>query len=100
MARKAKKESTSGEQLQLIDITPENLKAIKPIAQKYSAMVKRRLTVTAEETTLKAQLLELITDAHLTRLPDGTIKFKCDGMLITVKPRDELIQVREDGDSD
>ena len=40
----------------------------------------------------------MVKDAGLKRLDDGTIRFKVDGMLITVTPRDELIRVKEDDD--
>lgn len=99
MARKTKKaESTSGEQLDLIDVTPENLKGIKPVARKYRAAFKRRVQALDEQTKLKAQLLDMIKGANLGQLADGTIKFRCDGMLITVSPRDDVIRVKEDTD--
>jgi len=91
-----KTEDTSGEQLDLIDVTPENLKAIKPVAKKYKAAVERRVTALEEEKGLKVQILSMVKEAKLKRLADGTIRFHCDGMMITVTPRDELVKVKED----
>jgi hypothetical protein len=100
MAKKKNAESTVGEQMDLIDVAPENMKKIKPLAKKYRAAVKRRMAVLDEEKELKDKLLDMVKAAHLSRLEDGTIKFRCDGMLITVTPRDELIRVKgEEEDS-
>lgn len=98
MAKKSA-ETTSGEQLDLIDVTPENLKKIKPVAKKYKAALRRRMEAGEEEKTLKHQILDMVKEANLQRLPDGSIKFTCDGMVIKVTPRDELVQVK-DADED
>lgn len=102
MGRKKKHElgGTSGEQLALIDVTPENLKAIKPIARRYRAAMQTRVDALKEEVEAKQQILALVKDAHLSRLEDGTIKFRCDGMVITVTPRDELVKVKEEDEGD
>lgn len=102
MGRKKKNEagSTSGEQLELIDVTPENLKAIKPIARRYKAAMQRRVAVQQEEVKAKGEILALIKEAQLPRLADGTIKFKCGDLLITVTPRDELVKVKIKGEED
>lgn len=98
MAKKQTMEPAPGEQMDLIDVGPENLKQIKPIAKEYRAAVKARMAAGETEKDLKEQLLAMVKDANLTRLDDGTIRFKVDGMLITVTPRDELIRVKEDDD--
>lgn len=98
MAKKKDVESTSGKQLELIDVSPENMKKIKPIARKYKATQKRRMEAGEEEADLKQQILALVKEANLTRLQDGSIRFKCDGMTITVTPRDELVKVKSEGD--
>ena len=103
MARKKNQEQetvTVGEQLELIDVGPANLKAIKPIARRYRNAMKRRVDALAEEVEAKQQILALIKDAKLSRLQDGTIRFKCDGMLITVTPRDELVKVKEESEDE
>ena len=100
MARR-KSDDGTGEQMDLIDVSPENMKKIKPVARRYKAAQKVRIEALKKETELKAQLLSLIKDSNPTHLEDGSIKFQCDGMLITVTPRDELIKVKdEDGESE
>ena len=90
----------TGEQLELIDVGPANLKAIKPIAKRYKAAMRRRQGALKEEIEAKQQILALIKEAKVSRLPDGKIKFKCDGMLITVTPRDELVKVKDEEDEE
>lgn len=94
-----KKTSTNGEQLPLIDVGPENLKKIVPVARRYRAAVKRRMNEGDEEVKLKVKLLQLVEEANLQRDKTGKVKFKADGMTITVTPRDNLIQVTEKKDS-
>ena len=88
-------ESTSGEQMDLIDVTPKELKRILPIAKEYRRVVKQRVKLTAKEVTLKGQILEEVKKAKLPRLDDGSVRFKCDGITISVTPRDELVKVKE-----
>lgn len=100
MARKKQTmEPAPGEQMDLLDVSPANLKQIIPVAKKYRQAVKRRMVALEEETKLKGQILDLVRDAKLHRLADGSIKFKCDGMLITVTPRDELVKVKDEEDA-
>lgn len=93
-------EPEQGEQLQLIDVGPENLKKIKPVAKKYEAAKRRRMAAGEEESELKQQLLALVKEANLSRLPDGTIRFKVDHMTITVTPRDELVKVKDEDEDE
>ena len=93
---KQENESTAGEQMDLIDVAPANVKKIKPVAKKYEAAKRARMAAGEEEAELKERLLELVHEAKLSRLEDGTIRFKVDGMLITVTPRDELIKVKDE----
>jgi len=95
MAKKNESESTSGEQMDLIDVTPKELKRILPIAKEYRRVVKQRVKLTAKEVTLKGQILEEVKKAKLPRLDDGSVRFKCDGITISVTPRDELVKVKE-----
>lgn len=90
--------SASGEQLDLIDVTPENMKKMIPIARAYRKIVKDRVQFTNKETELKNKLLQAVKDANLKRLPDGRIRFRCDGLTVTVTPCDEKISVKEDKD--
>jgi hypothetical protein len=49
-----------GEQLDLIDVQPENSKEIIAHAKNYRAAVKRRMAALEEEVAEKQKLLELI----------------------------------------
>ena len=91
-----KKEAVAGEQLDLIDVHPENAKEIIDCAKAYKRYVTDRLAVEKREVEQKQKLLALVRDANLQRLKDGTIRFKLDGFLITITPRDELIKVKEE----
>jgi len=84
----------------LIDIHPENSKAIIACAKRYKKAQKIRLDALAEEKKEKVKLLELIRAAEVKPLEDGKIKFKLDGMKISVTPRDELVQVREEDEDE
>lgn len=98
MGKKRTEEPAVGEQLELIDVTPENLKKIKPVAKQYKAAQARRVKALDEEKALKAQIIQLVKEAKLKRLADGTIRFHCDGMLVTITPRDEVVRIKEDAD--
>lgn len=90
-----------GQQMDLIDIAPENAKEIIAHARIYKAVQAKRILALEEEKKEKQKLLELIKEANLQRLEDGKIKFKLDGYTITVTPRDELVQIKEDeGDAE
>ena len=92
MARKKKEDVV---QLDLIDVRPENEKAILAKARKYKAVSAERQAALAEEIQLKKELLGLIHDSGLIPMDDGVIRFEADGFKITVKSRDELVQVKE-----
>lgn len=98
MAKK-KTSSKKGEQMPLLDVGPENLKKIEPVARKYRAAVKRRLVESAEEVALKKKLRGLIIEANLKRDKEGKIKFTAGGLIIKMTPCDDLIQVTEKKDS-
>jgi hypothetical protein len=89
-----------GQQMDLIDTTPENAKEIIKHARVYKAAQTKRIQALEEEKAEKQKLLELINKAHMQRLENGKIKFKLEGYIITVTPRDELVQIKEDSDAD
>jgi hypothetical protein len=95
---KKKSPVKKGEQIPLIDVGPQELKKIIPLAKNYKAAVKTRVTALEEEVAYKKQLLELVEAEGLSRDAKGKIRFKADGLEITVTPRDNLIQVKEKKD--
>lgn len=93
----AKKEE-KGKQLDLIDVAPENAKPIIEAARKYKHFQTERLGFLKKEIEQKVLILELIHKAGLQKLKGGKIKFEYDGVILTVTPRDELVQVKEKKD--
>ena len=91
-------QTSSHEQAMLIEVGPENLAQITPIAKEYKKVVTQRVSLNAREKELKEQLRALIHSSGLKRLADGSIRFKCDGMLVVVTPQDEKISIKEDKD--
>lgn len=92
MARRTK--TADGEQLDLIDVEPENVKAIKRAARAYKAAQAQRITWLADEKKQKMKILELVKEAKLRPNQDGIIKFRLDGIVIAITPRDELVQIK------
>ena len=84
------------EQLDLIDTQPENAKEILRAAKSYKKFQAMRLATLENEVQEKQKVLMLVKEANLQHLPDGTIRFKLDGVRICIKPRDELITVKCD----
>ena len=88
-----------GEQLALIDTAPENSKEIIRHAKKYKAAMQERVAALAIEKEEKQTLLGLIKESGAKPV-DGKITLNLNGFKITVTPRDELVKVKEDGESD
>ena len=84
------------EQMELIDVGPENMKEIKPAAKAYQKAKTARINASTKEVQTKNKLLGLVKTAKLKPLDDGVIRFRCDGLLISITPRDELIKVIEE----
>jgi hypothetical protein len=93
-----KKNAEAGEQLDLIDTTPKNSKQIIVIARRYKAAQTARIAALVEEGAEKQKLLDLVKAAKLQPLENSVIRFRVDGMTISITPRDELIKVKEDGE--
>jgi hypothetical protein len=83
-----------GEQMELIELTPKNHKEIIKIARAYKRCQAARTEALAEEVKYKERLLAEVKEAEIAANPDGGYKFKCDGAIITVTPRDELVRVK------
>lgn len=85
-----------GTQLDLIDVGPENLKKILPLAREYKELVKGRMAILDQEVAAKKRLLELVKEAKLKPGEDGKIRFRADGMTITVTPTDFKIKIKDE----
>jgi redox-regulated HSP33 family molecular chaperone len=85
-----------GEQMDLIDVGPENLEKIAPHARKYRAAMKKRLAALDIEVKEKSIIQQLVHESGLKRLADGSIKFKCEGMRIEIIPSDEKIKIKDE----
>ena len=91
-----KKEETTGEQLDLIDVAPKNAKVIIGAARIYKKLADARQNALRKEVEQKAEVLRLVRAAKITPLDGGKIRFTYDGITISVTPRDELVQVKEE----
>jgi hypothetical protein len=101
MAKRGRpKKVRTDETLNLMDVGPANAKEIVRVAKQYRATEEERLEALAQETKLKERLLSLIRASGLKRLEDGTIRFTCEGLLIKVTPRDDLVQVKNEKSSE
>ena len=94
-AKKKQAKRKTGEQLELIDVGPENLKDILLKVTSYKKHQKGRLALLKLEIADKADVHELVKAAKLVPLKDGVIRFECDGKVITIEPRDEVIRIRD-----
>lgn len=93
MAKKEQK--ISEEQLDLIDVHPENEKEIVAAAKLYRKHLANRQAAGRKEVEQKEKILMLIKEAKLQPLEDGKIRFSSDGFTFTVTPRDFLVQITE-----
>lgn len=88
------------EQMDLIEVSPKNKKAILKIAGEYKEVQRQRIRFLNEEKDRKQKLLGLIREAKLQPNEEGIIEFRIDGVKIKVTPRDELVQVKEEAEDD
>jgi hypothetical protein len=82
-----------GEQLQLLEVGPTNLKAIRPRLAAYKEAMEERVKWLATEVKEKQAVLELVHKGGMKRLENGNIEFVCDGLLIKITPVDEKIKI-------
>lgn len=81
-------------QLQLIETLPENIQEIVDVALEYEDYKISRINIQKKETEFKAKISEMVHKAEFQPLKDGVIRFKHDGVLISVTPSKELIKVK------
>ena len=84
---------TRDTQLQLIDVGPKNVKAIRPHLEAYKNAVEEYSTLSSIVNTEKQAIIGLVHDAGLERLPNGNIEFTIDGILIKIIPTEEKIKI-------
>ena len=107
MARKKKENSKQassneagvpvGEQMPLIDVSPEHSKEIEKVARAYNAKVKARLDIQKGrdgEEDLQQRLLDLVKAENLSRDNSGKIKFTVNGVEILLVPTKEKVKVK------
>ncbi len=97
MAKKTTEQGSkeSGEQLDLIDVAPENAKVIVAAVRVYKRLQTTRLAALAEEVEQKNKVQKLVKEAKLQRLPNGTIKFSYGDVTVIITPKDDLITITE-----
>lgn len=95
-AGKAKSTGTvaKGEQGELIETLPDNIKEIARIAKAYKRAVQARMAAGDEEVELKQKLLHAVNESNVQYV-DGKKTVRFEGLVITVTPRDELITVKD-----
>lgn len=101
MAKKTVKKKP-GKQQELIDATPANAKKLVKVLEEYEEVKNERCRLSAEEVSLKSQVLEMVHEAKLQPIDSkGTVRFTLDGATVTVTPQKEKINIKfSGGDSD
>ena len=89
------KQGRKPKQLQLIETLPENIQEIVDVALEYQECKQGRINILKKEVELKAKISEMVKKAGFQPLKDGVIRFRHDGVLVSITPRDELIKVKE-----
>jgi len=84
----------TNEQMDLIDVHPKNKMAILQAAKNYSSAQKVRLAALENEKAEKQKILDFVKKEGIKPLDNGSIKFSLDGVSISIKPRDELVQIK------
>ncbi len=94
-SKKKKNEVEVGEQIPLMDVGPENLKAIVKEVRIYKKHQHDRLASLKLEVESKGKIKAMVKEAELQRLKNGTIKFEADNAIICVAPQEDLITIKE-----
>lgn len=89
-----------GEQMDLMDVGPENQEEIVRWAQAHKHAMRERMKWGKQESEAKQKVLDLIKQANLTKLEDGKIKVRCGHYTVTVIPRDAKVTIRDDDEDD
>ncbi|MFM9966743.1 MAG: hypothetical protein ACKV2Q_36685 [Planctomycetaceae bacterium] len=94
----AKAKTEKAEQLQLIDVEPENAKVLRRIAKKYLAAEAERKEWLAECNKQKSLLVTAIHDAGIHADGDGSFKIDLGAFTLRVVPNDISIKIKQKGD--
>lgn len=87
--------AVAGNQMDLIDVGPENLKEIEPHVKKLDAARTQRIKLTRVEHDEEEKIKKLVHKSGLKRLDDGNIKFMCCGKEVWVIPTDEKVKLKK-----
>lgn len=93
---KKKEETEVGEQMELMDVSPEKAKPIVATGRVLKKLQVARASAQDKENRQKAIFLNLVEEANIQRLPDGKIKFHYDGLTVTVTPKQESVSIKEE----
>lgn len=88
-----RRKTTNEEQLDLIEVGPENEKALKRAARAFKAAQAERKAWGDEEEKHKNKIVELVHEAKLKPDAEGIITFTLGNFTIKVTAR-ELVNVR------
>ena len=88
------------EQQELFEVEPQNAKVIARHARAYKRSQSARSEALAEEVKHRRKLLEAVKEAGVVANQDGSLRFRANGAIISVQPRDELVRVKFEGDED
>ena len=89
-----------GEQMDLIDVLPENCKALVEAAKLYKKYLTVRLKALAKKVEQKQVILELVKAANIQPANGGKIKFKYQNVKINVTPSDYKVSVTVKGETE
>lgn len=96
MGKKETKEV--GEQIDLIDVAPENAKEIIAAGRIYKKAQVARSRALKNEVEQKGKVIQLVRESKIPPQEGGVIKFTYEGVTISVTPRDELVRVQEEAE--
>lgn len=91
-SKKSEKQSGSGEegyQMELMNVGPEHSEELNEATTVWKSIVAKRLALQAKEATAKDKALALFKAENLSRLEDGSIKCRCEGWKLELKPVEE-----------
>ncbi len=89
MASKPSGSGEEGTQLDLIDVGPEHSEELNELTTAWKSIVTKRLALQAKEAVAKDKALALFKAENLSRLEDGSIKCRCEGWKLELKPSEE-----------